>query len=76
LTRETLTDLTGHFAAGGTAKPGHYDVTISVACPSTGKVLRVFRHDRQETHEVTIVLRSQQEGSAPDSNQISQQPLN
>ena len=55
-TKETVTDETGHFRAGGTTKPGHYDVTISVSCPAGGKVRRVFRHDRQETHRVTIAV--------------------
>jgi hypothetical protein len=55
-TKESITDSSGHFRAGGTAKPGHYDVTLSVTCPAAAKVQRVFRHDRQETHEVTVVV--------------------
>lgn len=57
-TKQTVTDSSGHFMAGGTAAPGHYDVTISVTCPTGGTVQRVFRHDRQQTHEVTVLLAS------------------
>jgi hypothetical protein len=55
-TKQAVTDSSGHFMAGGTAQPGHYDVTVSVACPTAGKVQRVFRHDRQQTHDVTVVM--------------------
>jgi len=57
-TREAVTDSSGHFVARGTAAPGHYDVTVSVACPAGVKVQRVFRHDRQETHDVVVVMAS------------------
>jgi hypothetical protein len=56
LTRETVTNADGHFATGGTAKPGHYDVTVSVSCPSTPRMVKVFRHDRQVAHQVTVIL--------------------
>jgi hypothetical protein len=56
LTRETVTNADGHFAAGGTAKPGHYDVTLSVSCPSAPTMVKVFRHDRQVAHQVTVIL--------------------
>jgi hypothetical protein len=55
-TEASVTDSSGHFRAGGTAKPGQYDVTLSVVCPGAGKVQRVFRHDRQKTHEVTVAM--------------------
>ena len=57
LTRETVTNADGHFATGGTAKPGRYDVTLAVSCPSAAKVVKVFRHDRQVAHHVTVILR-------------------
>ena len=55
-TKQTITDANGSFVAGGTAKPGNYDVTVSVTCPGAGQVQRVFRHDRQGTHELTVTL--------------------
>jgi hypothetical protein len=55
-TRETVTNADGHFATAGTAKPGHYDVTLSVSCPSAPSVVKVFRHDRQIAHQVTVIL--------------------
>ena len=58
LTKRTKTDGSGRFEAGGTAKPGNYDVTVSVSCPGVGEVQRVFRHDRQGTHEVTVIVAS------------------
>jgi hypothetical protein len=57
LTRETVTNADGHFATGGTAKPGHYDVTLSVSCPSAPRMVKVFGHDRQVAHQVTVILR-------------------
>jgi hypothetical protein len=69
LTRETMTNADGHFAAGGTAKPGHYDVTLSVSCPSAPRVVKVFRHDRQAAHQVTVILEPpQREGNAPHNS--------
>jgi hypothetical protein len=56
LTRKTVTNVDGHFATGGTAKPGHYDVTLSVSCPSAPRLVRVFGHDRQAAHQVTVIL--------------------
>lgn len=56
LTRKTVTNAEGYFATGGTAKPGHYDVTLSVSCPPAARVVTVFRHDRQVAHQVTVVL--------------------
>ena len=56
LTRTTVTNGEGYFATGGTVKPGHYDVTLSVSCPSAVRVVKVFRHDRQIAHQVTVIL--------------------
>jgi hypothetical protein len=71
LTRETVTNADGHFATGGTAKPGHYDVTLSVSCPSAARLVKVFRHDRQVAHQVTVILGlPQREGKVPHKNQM------
>src|SRR5688500_7552905 len=36
-TKRTETNGSGLFETGGTAKPGNYDVTVSVSCPGVGE---------------------------------------
>lgn len=68
---QTVTNADGHFATGGTAKPGHYDVTLSVSCASAAKLVKVFRHDRQVAHQVTVILGLvQRGGKAPQESEM------
>src|SRR5262249_31581354 len=54
-TERTKTDGTGYFETGTTAKPGHYDSTITVACPGHSVLEHVFKHDRLHHYALIIV---------------------
>jgi len=49
-TSRDRSDAKGQFTVGGTARPGTYDATLSIACEGFIPVTRVFRHDRQFRH--------------------------
>jgi hypothetical protein len=54
-TSRSKTDARGWFKVGGTAKPGWYDVTLTVRCGAVGAKEHVFRHDRFR-HQALVIL--------------------
>lgn len=54
-TSRAKSEANGRFAVGGTASPGWYDATLSLACPGFIPMRRVFRHDRFK-HEAMVTM--------------------
>ena len=50
-----VTDDDGRFDIGGTAKPGNYPATLSIACPGYQPLEQEFTHDRLR-HQATVLM--------------------
>ena len=52
-------DQAGGFSVGGTAKPGRYVATISVACPGFTSTTHAFQHDRFRHQAMAVMVREE-----------------
>jgi hypothetical protein len=71
-TSRAKTNSDGWFKVGGTARPGTYDVTLTVRCPGFREVEHVFVHDRLRHDAVVTLVRDEAapQGAGPQNNEM------